>query len=410
MDETQWIPEGIGTAAATGHRIARSRFDFERGRAARRRLVLLCLPMATDGSSRRPDRAEGQTGSGSAAQTARGRILATLRSSSGRSIGLRLSERSVDAQTNPDRYPQGIRCCIPSQSRLATVATCRLVVSSSRASSDPTRRRGHCSLEALQVAAYKKTRNNLGPICCSSMKAASFSFRHVDGHGHQLGRHRSSITTTGTTASPPWRPSVYQPYANTWVYTSGSSRTTFRQPMWPRFSVHSYDICGGRLSYCGTMVVSTKGLSSPNCRRTIPDSTLKRSQVMRPNSIQLSRSGMISRAMTQTHYSATSNIFGSDSTTMHGGSVVRRLNSDHSSWRPTSRRRPGSISITYAKRYNMIRAWAIHYPLEQVLADAQINDVKVIANFVPPGYPYNCDFVPLIGKLGAASSLAHVGV
>jgi hypothetical protein len=37
---------------------------------------------------------------------------------------------------------------------------------------------------------------------------------------------------------------------------------------------------------------------------------------------------------------------------MHGGFVVLRPSSDHLSWRPTSRHRPGSICITYAKRYS----------------------------------------------------------
>jgi hypothetical protein len=70
-------------------------------------------------------------------------------------------------------------------------------------------------LEALPVAAYKKRRNDLGPIWFSSMKAAFFSFRPADGHGHRQGRHLSFNTTIDTTASPLWRPSVSQPSANT---------------------------------------------------------------------------------------------------------------------------------------------------------------------------------------------------
>ena len=203
LNETNRIAESIGTAPTACHRVDRARFSFEGGRAARPRLVLLCLSMATDGGPRGSGRAEGQASSRSPAQTARGRMLRTVSDSSGRSIGIRLSQRSVDAETNPDRYPQGIRCCIPSQSRLATVTTRGLVLSSTRASSDPTGPRGHCSLEALQVATYKKRRNALGPICCSSMKAAFFSSRPADGHGHRPGRHRFSITTTDTTASLP---------------------------------------------------------------------------------------------------------------------------------------------------------------------------------------------------------------
>lgn len=353
MNETHRIAEGIGAPPTTGDGIARSRPESERGRAARPRLFLFCFPMATDGRARRPGRSEGQTGSGAPAQTARGRMPATLTASSGRSTGIRLSKRSVDPETNPDRYPQGIRCCIPSQSRLASVATCRVVVPSTRASSDPTGPRGHCSLEALQVAAYKKTRKDLGPICCFSMKAAFFSFRTADGHGHRPDRRRSFVTTTDTTASPPWQPSVCRPYANTWVCISGSSRTTFRRPMWLRFSAHSYGTCGDRLSYCGTMALSTKAPSLPNSRRTIPDSAFKRSPAMRPSSIPLNRSGTTSRATTPTRHTATSSTFGSDSTTMHGASVAPKLHSDHFSWRPTCRHHLGSACITYAKRYNI---------------------------------------------------------
>ena len=169
-----------GSPKALERRRQRAMAWLERGlslkEVARRRVVLLCLPMATDGTSRGPDRSEGQTGSGSSAQTARGRMLPTLEASSGRGIGIRLSERSVDAETNQNRYPQGVRCCLPPQSRLAAVATRGLVMSSARAPSDPTGLRGHCSWEALQVAAYKKRRNDLGPIWFSSMRAAFFSF------------------------------------------------------------------------------------------------------------------------------------------------------------------------------------------------------------------------------------------
>jgi len=37
---------------------------------------------------------------------------------------------------------------------------------------------------------------------------------------------------------------------------------------------------------------------------------------------------------------------------MHGGCVALKRNFNPSSWRPTSRRRPGSVCITYAKPYN----------------------------------------------------------
>ena len=166
-------------------------------------------------------------------------MRATFDASFGRSIAIRLSERSVDAETNQDRYPQGVRCCVPPQSRLAAVAPCRLVVSSARGPGDPTGPRGHCSLEALPVAAYKKRRNDLGPIWFSSMKAAFFSFRPVDGHGDQPGRHPLFSTTTDTTASPRWRLSVFQSSASAWVYISGFSRTTSKRCMWPGFSAHS---------------------------------------------------------------------------------------------------------------------------------------------------------------------------
>ena len=159
LDKTHGIPEGVGTAPTTGHPMARSRFESEGDRAARPRLVLLCLPMATDGTSRGPDRSEGPTGSGSPAETpgrrmspaptARGGRPATWGASSGRGIGLRLSERSVDGETNHRRHSQGIRCCLSSPACRATAAMYRVVLSSAPAPRHPTRRRGHCSQRSL---------------------------------------------------------------------------------------------------------------------------------------------------------------------------------------------------------------------------------------------------------------------
>jgi hypothetical protein len=352
MDETHRIAEGIGTSPTTSHRIARSRLEFEGGRPAGRRLVLRGVPMATNRITGWPSRFEGQTGSGASAEAARPRMPATSEASHGRGLGIRLSERPLDTETNQCGHPQGVRCCVPPQSCLAAAATCGLVVSSARATSDPTEPRGHCSMEALQVAAYKKRSNKLGPIWFSSMKAAFLSFRPADGRGDRKGRHPLFTTTTDTTASPLWPPSVCRLSASTWVCICGSNRTTFMRPMWPRFSVHSYDTCGVRSYCCGTMAPSTKDPSLPNCRRTIPDFTLKPFPAMRPNSIQSSRSGMTSRAIPPTVCFETSSISGSDSTTMHGVCVALEPNSDHSSWRPTSPRHRGSHCITYAKRYS----------------------------------------------------------
>ena len=184
------------------------------------------------------------------------------------------------------------------------------------------------------------------------MKAAFFSFPPADGHGGRRHRRPLFITTTDTTASPLWRPSVCQPFANTWVCISGSGRTTSQRLMWLGFSVHSYDTCGGQSSSCGTTDESTRDRSWPNCGGTIPVSTLNRSPATLLNSIPLNRYGMTSRATPPTVCFKTSGISASDSTTMHGVCVARKPNSDRSSWPPTSHRRPGSGCITYAKRYN----------------------------------------------------------
>jgi hypothetical protein len=43
--------------------------------------------------------------------------------------------------------------------------------------------RRDCPLEAVSVAAYKKTRKNLAPTCFFSMKAGSCSFPRSRAHG-----------------------------------------------------------------------------------------------------------------------------------------------------------------------------------------------------------------------------------
>src|SRR3989304_10083278 len=352
MHETHWNPEGVGTASATSHSTPRAWYESEGGRAACRGLIFRGLPMATGGSPGRPWGSEGQTGSGPSAEAARRRTPAASGPLVGRSLGLWFSQRAVDAEADSAGDPQRVRYCIPPQPPMAAVAPRGLVLPGTRAPSDPAERRGHCPLEALQMAAYKKRRNDLGPTWFSSMKAAFCSFRPADGRGGRQGRPLSFITTTGTTVFPPWPPSVSRPSANTWGCISGSSSTTFNRPMWPRLSRHSYDTCLVHSSCCGTMDPSTKDPSSPDCRGTIPDFTLNHSPAMRPNLIQPNKSGMTSRATPPTVCFGISSTSGSNSMTMHGGGVALKRKFNPSSWRPPSRARPGSVCITYAKPYS----------------------------------------------------------
>src|SRR3990172_8927201 len=88
MDETHGIAEGLGTAPATGHRVAGARLESEGGRAAHPRLVSLCVSMATSGRPRWAGRSEVQAGSGSSAETPGRRLSPAAEASFRRGIGL----------------------------------------------------------------------------------------------------------------------------------------------------------------------------------------------------------------------------------------------------------------------------------------------------------------------------------
>ena len=168
-------------------------------------------------------------------------------------------QRAMDAQAYSPRDQARIQRSSSSFSCLENTAPRRLELSGARAPCDPKGRRSHRTLEALQVACYKKKPEDLVPTSFSSMKAAFCSFRRDVEHGDFKAKRPSSVTAISTKRSRHWRRSPFRPNANTSVCTLVFSRTISRHSMWPTFFALSCEICVATSFSCGTTLRFTRG-------------------------------------------------------------------------------------------------------------------------------------------------------
>ena len=167
-------------------------------------------------------------------------------------------QRAMDAQAYSPRDQARIQRSSSSFSCLENTAPRRLELSGARAPCDPKGRRSHRTLEALQVACYKKKPEDLVPTSFSSMKAAFCSFRRDVEHGDFKAKRPSSVTAISTKRSRHWRRSPFRPNANTSVCTLVFSRTISRHSMWPTFFALSCEICVATSFSCGTTLRFTR--------------------------------------------------------------------------------------------------------------------------------------------------------
>ena len=294
--ETTRICEDIGDAAATGHGTVEQRPDDGRGVPSGRDFDRLRFPLASSHSRGRTGSAGGKTGPWPATKAPEAGMSAVAGTAAERGHGLRLSQRTVDAETHRPGGPPGVRRPVSSQPCVAGVAGVALVLPGARTPARAAGRGSDRTLEAIQVAAYKKTPANLGPIWRSLMKAAFCSFRRADGRGARKVRPPRFPTAISTTASRPWRSLRSARSAGALACTPDSNRTTSRPCTWPRSCDNFCTTCQGRSSWYGTKGKFTRvRRSRESCWTTL---AFRRSSFpsMPRSSIRPSRSGTTSKA------------------------------------------------------------------------------------------------------------------
>ena len=159
------------------------------------------------------------------------------------------------------------------------------------------RRKGHCVLEAQDMAQYKKKPENLRPILPSWTKAVFCSYRTSAKRGLLRAAHRSCATATGVIKS---RPSAVSPCplaATILVFMSVSMPITSRARRSSLFWGICCAICAGTLFLSGTMAPSTREQTLKlSCKRP-SDFMSTGFPVMLLNSIRLNMFGLMGNAI-----------------------------------------------------------------------------------------------------------------
>jgi len=139
----------------------------------------------------------------------------------GGSIGCRVSDRSLDPETDCSSDPEAIWYSVSPQPCLEVAFGDEVELSEARTSGPAEERRGDRALEAVSLAAYKKTPKDMGPIWSFLMNPVSYSFQTLPGLGRPKGKHHCSIIFTNRIASRPSAPCRFPRRENGWPFIFG---------------------------------------------------------------------------------------------------------------------------------------------------------------------------------------------
>ncbi len=208
------------------------------------------------------------------------------------SRGCRLQDRLMDVAAHSHPDPAAVWRALSPLPRVEAPGQPGMELSETGAPGIATGRRRDCPLEALPLAAYKKTRKNVGPIWSSSMNPAFCSFPMSGAPGRPKGRPPFSIISTSRTAFLPSVPLPSLPKEGVWPCTSGCAPATL--PVWTsaRFSKACSSISVAPWCSSGTEAPSTVEGKSSIFFRSIRGWMFTLSLPTHPNSIRQNTSGI----------------------------------------------------------------------------------------------------------------------
>lgn len=222
MYETIWKPQAIGEATPTRHPVAAKGQESSRGSGGSRRLRKFCLSMETGASEERGRRTVSQACFWPPSQTLSLSEKGVSQSASERTSCSRIWDRPMDHPPCKGGDSKVFWGVLSPKSFMAVFNRVGVELSEASTASQRERRSCHSPLEAVSLAAYKKSLNDLTPILSSSMKAAVFlSLMSVE-HGRLKDRHPSCgiATKEGRYRLSLLLRSV--PRENAWVFTGVS--------------------------------------------------------------------------------------------------------------------------------------------------------------------------------------------
>jgi len=295
LHETIWIGPDARTSPPQSHWPVVARHKYGRGRQARGCVCVECVTMVSRAPRGWCCCAGTEEGIWPTAKTAQRQSDCPMEHFAKGGTSLWLSERSLDLEENQSGNSKGVWSNLPPRPRLENVAQGRLELPGSRTPVDSARRTQDCTLEASQMAGYKKKSKDLVPTSSSSMRAASCSFRHAAGPGGRKGTHPLLGTITSTIGFRRLVRSQCPPSESEWASTCVFKKRT-STPCMPRISCAcSCVTCMAQWSSFGTMgefiVVPLFG----NCASNFLGCTWNISQATHRNSTPLNGYGPISK-------------------------------------------------------------------------------------------------------------------
>lgn len=202
-----------------------------------------------------------------------------------------LSDGSLDPQACGKNNRSSIRHPVSSLPCLETSGKSGMELPETGATRPATGRRGNCPLEAIPMAAYKKTRQNMVPTWYFSMKAAFCSSPRSDEPGLPRGKRPACITTINAIGSPQSAHSRCRRKGNESLCISGIRPEMLMASISETFSRFSSSTSADRSSCYGTALPSTSTKRSDDSWCVILDCGLRTSRPTRRNSIRQNTSG-----------------------------------------------------------------------------------------------------------------------
>lgn len=206
VHETSGNRATTGKASPTGNPVVKSGQEPVGSGKCLKLFRKFGVPLVSDLSNTGAERVATSTNAWQTAQTYQIAKEQADQAAAERSFGRRLSDGYVDLATCIRNNRGSIRHSVPSLSCLETSRQYGVELPEAGATSPATGRRENSPLEAIPLAAYKKTRHNMGPIWYFLTKAAFCSSLRSDAHGLPREKRRFFIISTSKIGYPPSAP------------------------------------------------------------------------------------------------------------------------------------------------------------------------------------------------------------
>lgn len=274
----------VGKAASAGNPTVKSGQKSAGSSSCSKLFRKFCLPLVSNISKKRVGRVEAPTHARPAAQAYQGAKKQAHKCVAERSPISRLSDRYVDAPACGRSDRPSVRHTVSSLPCLETSGQSGVELPKTGAPRPAARRRKNHPLEAVPMASYKKTRQNVVPTWYFLMKAAFCLSPRSDEPGLPRGKRPVYITTINEIGYQPSAPLRYPHEESESLCISGISPEISTASISGTFSFCCSNIFAGRSSCCGMELPFIIVKRSNGLLPAIRDCMSKTSQPMHQNS------------------------------------------------------------------------------------------------------------------------------